>query len=100
MVAHNIHCTVVEIPQTTDLTQRRLSARDLLPWADPYIAGLIRRLQAEVKAERAVRRGQRSPGTHDRSLCAELARPIGDGQLDFDKPDYDGWSRQDETPSR
>ena len=34
---------------------KRFRSRDLLPWADPYIASLIRRLQAEVRAERAGR---------------------------------------------
>lgn len=32
----------------------RPRARDLVPWADPYIASLIRKLQDEVRAEREV----------------------------------------------
>jgi hypothetical protein len=27
-------------------------AREVLPWADPYVAGLIKKLQEEVRAER------------------------------------------------
>jgi hypothetical protein len=30
-------------------------ARDVLPWADPYVAGLIRKLQDEVRFERRLR---------------------------------------------
>lgn len=30
----------------------RFRPSDLLPWADPYIAGLVRKLQAEVRSER------------------------------------------------
>jgi hypothetical protein len=48
-----IRCTVVAIPLTADRwTSRGALARDLLPWADPYVAGLIKRLQDEVRRER------------------------------------------------
>jgi hypothetical protein len=54
MVAFNrIRCTVVAV---SDLENGRLSsgalARDVLPWADPYVAQLIKKLQDEVRTER------------------------------------------------
>ena len=57
MVARNrIHCTVVAVPVSPE---RGLSpgamARDLLPWADPYVAQLIKNLQEEVRQERSLR---------------------------------------------
>ncbi|MCC6494399.1 MAG: hypothetical protein IT424_15415 [Pirellulales bacterium] len=60
MVAPNrgrkVICTVVRVaergaPGAVPLT-RKPSA--LVPWADPYIAGLVRRLQSEVRMERAM----------------------------------------------
>ncbi len=87
MVAPNIRYLIVEVPvmilKRPDLAR---VSRDLLPWADPYIALLIQRLQAEVKAERAERR-----------ITAE-APPLKEGRLDFDVPDYDHWPRRDDLP--
>ena len=87
MVAPNIRYLIVEVPVMT-LKQPALArvSRDLLPWADPYIARLIQRLQAEVKAELAERR-----------ITAE-APPLKEGRLDFDVPDYDHWPRRDDLP--
>ncbi len=59
MVASNktrrLVCTVVRVadePQESLIPfVRKPSA--LVPWADPYIAGLVRRLQSEVRMERA-----------------------------------------------
>ena len=55
MVASRIHCIVVEIPVGSEAIENRMRmpARDLLPDADPYIAALIRKLQDEVRQERA-----------------------------------------------
>ncbi|MCI0335490.1 MAG: hypothetical protein L0228_19970 [Planctomycetes bacterium] len=57
MVASNrICCTVVAVPVSSDrLSPTRRIAQDLLPWADPYVAQLIRNLQAEVRQERQMR---------------------------------------------
>ncbi|MEX2317704.1 MAG: hypothetical protein WD669_11170 [Pirellulales bacterium] len=54
MVARNrIRCLVVAVPTSTDrFTSRGVLARDVLPWADPYVAGLIKKLQDEVRRER------------------------------------------------
>jgi len=54
MVAFNrVRCTVVAV---SDIQNARMSrgvvARDVLPWADPYVAQLIKNLQDEVRKER------------------------------------------------
>ena len=73
MVARNsIRCTVVAVPVSPD---RCLSggamARDLLPWADPYVALLIKNLQDEVRQERRLR------------SLARHSMPIGAGRSEF-----------------
>jgi hypothetical protein len=55
MVAFNNHirCKVVVVPMTEDLClSRGAVAREILPWADPYVAQLIKNLQEEVRQER------------------------------------------------
>jgi hypothetical protein len=51
-VARTIHCTVVEVPAMADpyLPQPR-EFQDLVPWADPYIASLLHKLQRSARAE-------------------------------------------------
>jgi hypothetical protein len=54
MVAPNrIHCTVVAVacPSNHGMLAG-VKAHDLLPWADPYVAQLIKNLQDEVRHER------------------------------------------------
>jgi hypothetical protein len=50
-----IRCTVVAlcVSSDNDISPRGI-ARDLLPWADPYIALLIKNLQNEVRQERRI----------------------------------------------
>lgn len=57
MVARTrIRCLVVAVPATSERSASRGAlARDVLPWADPYVAGLIKKLQDEVRQERRVR---------------------------------------------
>ena len=57
MVAEKtIHCAVVCVPAEMSRMnvpdQSRFRPSDLLPWADPYIASLVRKLQREVREER------------------------------------------------
>jgi hypothetical protein len=53
MLAPNrIRCTVVALGSPVDGLRHRDIARDLLPWADPYVAQLIKNLQEEVRHER------------------------------------------------
>ncbi len=96
MVASNLRCIVVEVPanQEEDVVVRRARARDLLPWADPYIARLIRNLQDEVRSERAAARAE----------AAAQADTVADGSPEFSSPDVspatDGFRRppQAEAP--
>jgi len=46
-----IRCHVLEVPaQDHWLSRRGCGPRELLPWADPYIAGLMRRLDDQFAA--------------------------------------------------
>ena len=47
MSTSRIRCQVLEVPDHDDwLSRRGGGPRELLPWADPYIAGLMRRLES------------------------------------------------------
>ena len=48
-MGYSIHCTVVEVPIMSEALRRRGLAGfvDMLPWADPYIASLVEKVQAE-----------------------------------------------------
>jgi hypothetical protein len=53
VVSNRIRCTVVALGMSSDngISNGEI-ARDLLPWADPYVAQLIKNLQDEVRHER------------------------------------------------
>lgn len=57
-----IRCTVLAVSVETEgmpsKTQPRFRPSDLLPWADPYIASLVHKLQNEVRQERQAARLQ------------------------------------------
>jgi hypothetical protein len=57
MVARNrIRCLVVAVPVGSNrIESSGAMGRDVLPWADPYVAGLIKKLQDEVRHERRCR---------------------------------------------
>jgi hypothetical protein len=45
-MSSRIRCHVIEVPTDDDwLSRRGGQPRELLPWADPYIAGLMNKLQ-------------------------------------------------------
>src|SRR4051812_18769893 len=52
-VARTLHCTVVEVPAMTDPFDARSGEafRDLIPWADPYIAALMEKLRQAQRLE-------------------------------------------------
>lgn len=94
---HTIRCYVVEVPVEPyggrlHETKRR---REMLPWADPYIAGLVERLKNEIEEERAARRRQ---PLRDLSspLSNEASPPLHSGNLDYEQPDRDAWPSPDE----
>ena len=109
MIARNrIRCIVVEVGNRTDRpAPRGALARDLLPWADPYVAGLIKKLQEEVRSERrqrasafgdrlAVGRREAAP-QHDR-FTARLAAEIDPSWLDL--PAELGPAAGEDAPAR
>lgn len=78
MVARNrIRCAMVAVPATTEFgISRGALARDVLPWADPYVAQLIKRLQDEVRRERQMQSllRRRSLGTSFSTATCQAAQ--------------------------
>ena len=79
MVARNrIRCTLVSGPVSRDRwAMRGATARDLVPWADPYVAQLIAKLQEEVRHERrrrALVRHYRQQPLDNRAILAQTER--------------------------
>lgn len=96
-----IFCTVIQVPVADDIcmrinepapTSNRLNntrPSDLLPWADPYIARLVTKLQNEVRDERTQTRVvSRLTGT----AIAELEPPSPSTDSDWDWTDEPRWS--------
>jgi hypothetical protein len=76
MVAFNqIRCTVIAVPVSEDcFSSRGAMAREVLPWADPYVAQLIKNLQDEVRQEREMQaRENQALVRHYRPGLAEVA---------------------------
>ena len=85
-MAYSIHCTVVEVPQMSEALRRRgmCGFADLVPWADPYIASLVEKVQAE---------GGRLLG--GRKLAFERAECPPPALTEFSNPSRDfTWPRQ------
>lgn len=79
MPATRIRCHVLEVDREDDWLPRRSNPRDLLPWADPYIASLVQRLEQRFEGDRAD--DQRSnPFATDEVECA--AEVLDDGWED------------------
>jgi hypothetical protein len=77
MVAFNrIHCTVVAVPVDGPMSRGAL-ARDVLPWADPYVAQLIKNLQDEVRTERRMNSRVR----HYQPTVEEIADDCTSGRI-------------------
>ena len=54
-----VHCFIVALPENPIASRLERGPRkpsQLLPWADPYIAKLVERLQTEVRSERLAKR--------------------------------------------
>lgn len=91
MVASNLRCIVVEVPVTQEEARfvRQPRSRDLLPWADPYIAKLIRNLQDEVREERAAARAETiERETARATFLAEAQPPLIETPVEND-PSHD-----------
>lgn len=102
--AKKIFCTVIRVPVADDRCMRvdsnRLSGpamfsrpSDLLPWADPYIARLVSKLQDEVRDERTQNRVVSRIAD---SCVAELEPPNPSTDGDWDWNDEPRWSLSDE----
>ena len=95
MVApRKIRCKVITVvaedlcmptPTHDSKPQPRFRPSDLVPWADPYIAGLIHKLQAEVRSETP----SLQPAVTERfgAPVADLEWPWDEGVADFEKYD-------------
>ncbi len=89
-----IFCTVVRIPAVENQrlsSTNRFSCRpsDLLPWADPYIARLVHRLQDEVRSERHIAR----------SVFSDLDPPSPATDSDWQWQDESRWTLADDVPT-
>jgi len=93
-----VFCTVVRVPVAGDILRGRFSTRpsDLLPWADPYIARLVKGLQNEVRQER---QGPRGSWPLDNSPMSELEPPSPCTDTDWEWTEEPRWSRSDEPSS-
>ncbi|MEM8943802.1 MAG: hypothetical protein AAGD11_01360 [Planctomycetota bacterium] len=99
-----IFCTVIQVPAADDICMRandqpqpesRFNNRpsDLLPWADPYIARLVTKLQNEVRDERTQ---SRLVSRLASAAVAELEPPSPGTENDWDWNDEPRWSLSDE----
>ena len=90
-------CTVIRVaerPEAIAAICNRLTTKPsaLVPWADPYIAGLVRRLQSEVRMERA-QFGQAGDGGRLATLeRADLEPPSPAVDSDWDWWDGPRWT--------
>jgi hypothetical protein len=64
-----IHCAVVDTPAETtrmnNADRARFRPSDLVPWADPYIASLVHKLQREVREEQLAKAAVAAPSPLD-----------------------------------
>ncbi len=88
MVLPNITCTLVEVDDDTSWAAQPAAPRDLLPWADPYIASLLGKLHRELMDQDHL---ERSPAR----LRGEMQPPYPQPGLDFEGTNDDDWSRYD-----
>ena len=89
MVAPNRHSVLYFRCRMPAVSRVSSKWRDRLARTDPFIVGLIRQLQREVKRERAACRIR---ATGAQTLSSEAPPPFGDSDLDsrdFDSRDFD-----------
>ncbi|WP_428308351.1 hypothetical protein [Lacipirellula sp.] len=112
MVASNksrrVVCTIVRVAEEPQIDSSRYIRKPstLVPWADPYIAGLVRRLQSEVRMERAeaADRGEAVDMFDNRGAVAWLAQsavadldpPAPFGEEEWQWSETPRWSFEDE----
>jgi hypothetical protein len=75
MTATCIRCQVLEMPKSSEAVLDRGDwPRDLLPWADPYIARLICRLEERYEAATLDDGGRYGPVAEDDELYLDAYR--------------------------
>jgi hypothetical protein len=88
-MSYSIHCTVVEVPTMSEALRRRGLAGfvDLVPWADPYIASLVEKVQSEGGRLFGTRGPQPARGECPPPTFTEFSNP----DRDFHWPRHDHW---------
>ena len=115
MISPRIRCQVVEVPAGAHLESQPADGlpSDLLPWADPYIAALLEKVERDYWADdEAVSFDERSPADDDEcdaALEEEAAAMYGKFFPLLDEPApvgnelpriYGGWPLLDDLPRR
>ena len=83
-------CTIVRVAEDGSSPERfRVKPSDMLPWADPYICQIVKRLQREVRMDRQLqdRRHLLNP------MRADLDPPSPATDTDWDWNDEPNWTR-------
>lgn len=95
-----IVCTAIRVDEPGVSRGNRLAYKPstLVPWADPYIAGLVRRLQSEVRFERAVVAQAQVPAgsRYVADSYADLEPPSPSLDADWDAWDLPRWNSDSE----
>ena len=93
-----VFCTVVRVPVSEETPHGRFANRpsDLLPWADPYIARLVQKLQNEVRLERMQ---ARSAVRSHNPLKNDLDPPSPCTESEWEWTEDTRWTRSDEPSS-
>lgn len=95
MMRSQIHVMVVEVPMAEAGSSSAAGSRvkELLADADPFIAGLIKKLQAEVKAERQQMLAERFRQREMWVPRDDAQPPLGQPPIDFELPadDEEDW---------
>ena len=101
-----IHCQVMELPADAHLAPHRERPRDLLPWADPYIAVLMERLEVRFGSEPTAYAPVEQPADEDDCWSPpedydwqdDAFRPDQppSSRLSWDPPIYGGWPLLDD----
>jgi hypothetical protein len=91
-------CQAVVATDAFGLGGDRYKPSALVPWADPYIAGLVRRLQSEVRFARAEAADYEPSHLETCSTSGSVSvRRLSAPKADLDPPspsvdsDWDGW---------
>jgi hypothetical protein len=101
-----IRCQVLEVPVQPDWLPRAAQPRDLLPWADPYIAVLMDRLEERFDRTAQVNAFDESlssadepwspPADYDWQDDAFRPDQPANSRLSWDPPVYGGWPLLDD----